>query len=345
MLAGCYTAVVTPFTQDLQLDQQGLEKLTEFQITNGISGVLAAGTTGESPTLDWQNHLQVIRTICDAAKGRCQAIAGTGSNSTRETLEGTEQAAKSGADAVLLVDPYYNGPSSLEIRREYVAPVAKEFPDLDVIPYVIPGRTGTQLLPEDLALLYKQYPNVRTVKEATGNLENMARTRACCGAEYTILSGDDDKTFDMITDQAIRASGVISVASNIAPRAMQQYVQALLDGDQKTAEERLKGLKPLFGLVTVKTQEETPYGPVTCRARNPLAIKTLMNILGMPSGPCRPPMGKMTAKGVEVVLQAARSVQQADPEVLAPIAEFFHVDIESRLGNDANWKNLSYEGY
>ncbi len=289
MLKGCFTALVTPFTNDQQLDRESLERLIEFQVTNGISGLLAVGTTGESPTLEWQEHNDVTRLVCEGTKGKCKAIAGTGSNSTRETLEGSEHAAKFGADAVLLVDPYYNGPSSLEIRREYVAPVAERFPEIDVIPYVIPGRTGTQLLPEDLAILYRQYPNVRTVKEATGSLENMARTRECCGDDYTILSGDDDKTFEMITSDAIRASGVISVLSNIAPRALTNFVTLLLEGKGAEAEGLLKSLKPLFGLVTVKTQEETPYGTVTCRARNPLAVKTLMNILGMPAGPCRQP--------------------------------------------------------
>jgi 4-hydroxy-tetrahydrodipicolinate synthase len=345
MLKGCFTALVTPFTNDHKLDQRALEKLIEFQVTNGISGVLAVGTTGESPTLEWQEHNDVTRLVCEGTKGKCKSIAGTGSNSTKETLEGSEHAAKFGADAVLVVDPYYNGPSSLEIRREYVEPVAKRFPEIDVIPYVIPGRTGTQLLPEDLAILYKQYPNVRTVKEATGDLKNMARTREVCGDDYTILSGDDDKTFDMITSDAIRASGVISVLSNIAPRALTNYVTLLLEGQRAEAEKLLEGLKPLFGLVTVKTQEETPYGAVTCRARNPLAVKTLMNILGMGAGPCRQPLGKMTKKGVQVVLEAAHTVQANAPEILAPVAEFFNVDIEDRLASEANWKDLSYEGY
>jgi len=345
MLKGCFTALVTPFTNDHKLDQRALEKLIEFQVTNGISGVLAVGTTGESPTLEWQEHNDVTRLVCEGTKGKCKAIAGTGSNSTRETLEGSEHAAKFGADAVLVVDPYYNGPSSLEIRREYVEPVAKRFPEIDVIPYIIPGRTGTQMLPEDLAILYKQYPNVRTVKEATGSLENMARTREVCGDDYTILSGDDDKTLDMITNDDIRASGVISVLSNIAPRALTNFVKLLLEGQREEAEKLLKGLKPLFGLVTVKTQEETPYGAVTCRARNPLAVKTLMNILGMQAGPCRQPLGKMTKKGVQVVLEAAHTVQANAPEILAPVAEFFNVDIEDRLSNEANWKDLNYEGY
>ena len=344
-MKGCFTALVTPFTSDHKLDRRALERLIEFQVTNGISGVLAVGTTGESPTLEWQEHNDVTRLVCEGTKGKCKSIAGTGSNSTRETLEGSEHAAKFGADAVLVVDPYYNGPSSLEIRREYVEPVAKRFPEIDVIPYIIPGRTGTQMFPEDLAILYRQYPNVRTVKEATGDLKNMARTRKVCGDDYTILSGDDDKTLDMITSDAIRASGVISVLSNIAPRALTKFVTLLLEGQRAEAEKLLKGLKPLFGLVTVKTEEETPYGAVTCRARNPLAVKTLMNILGMQVGPCRQPLGRMTKKGVQVVLEAAHTVQANAPEILAPVAEFFKVDIEDRLSNEANWKDLSYARY
>jgi len=153
----------------------------------------------------------------------------------------------------LLVDPYYNGPSSLEIRKEYVAPVAEKFPDLQIIPYVIPGRTGAQLFPEDIALLYKEFKNISTVKEATGNLDNMRRTRECCGPDFTILSGDDGLTFEMMTDSSIGAAGVISVASNIAPKAVSQMVKFLTNGKKDEARKICKALEPLFGLVTVKT--------------------------------------------------------------------------------------------
>ena len=153
MESGCYTAIATPYKDDA-VDYDGLEKLVEFQIQNGITGILAVGTTGESPVLTWDEHNKVIETVANKAKDKCICIAGTGSNNTREALQASEHAARQGVDAVLLVDPYYNGPSSLEIRREYVAPIARQFPQLEVIPYVIPGRTGAQLLPEDLALLY-----------------------------------------------------------------------------------------------------------------------------------------------------------------------------------------------
>jgi 4-hydroxy-tetrahydrodipicolinate synthase len=344
MLSGCFTALVTPFIE-LAVDTAGLDALVDFQIENGISGILAVGTTGESPVLTWDEHNQVIQRIADRAKGKCLRIAGTGSNNTKEALAATKHAAEIGVDAVLLVDPYYNGPSSLEIRREYVAPVARAFPDLDVIPYVIPGRTGAQLLPEDLALLYQAHKNVRTVKEATGNLENMKRTRHCCGPDYTILSGDDGLTFQMMSDPQIQGAGVISVASNVAPAAVVRMVRLLQDGQIAEAEALKKALEPLFGLVTVKTTEKTPMGEVVCRARNPLAMKALMAILGMPSGGCRQPLGKMSRKGIEKVLEAARTVQTRNPEIFAPVEAFFDVNIAQRLENPQNWENLYYKEY
>jgi 4-hydroxy-tetrahydrodipicolinate synthase len=344
MLVGCFTAIVTPFKNDT-VDYEGLEKLSEFQIKNGITGILAVGTTGESPVLSWDEHNRVIEIVSKKSKDNCVCIAGAGSNNTKESLEGTKHAVAVGADAVLLVDPYYNGPSSLEIRREYISPVAEAAPGIEIIPYVIPGRTGAQLLPEDLAILNKTYNNVNTVKEATGNLENMRSTRKCCGADFTILSGDDGMTFKMMLDPQIKASGVISVASNVAPGPITEMVRLLEQGKERDAQKLLTALEPLFDLVTVKTMEKTPYGEVVCRARNPLGFKTLMSILGMPSGGCRQPLGKMTRNGLETVLSAARKVQADTPEILKPVAEFFNVDIEQRLNNPSSWDGLFYEEY
>lgn len=345
MLKGCYTALMTPFTDSFEVDYASLDKLVEFQIAGGISGILAVGTTGESPTLTWEEHNRVIEAVVSKCKGRCGSIAGTGSNNTAETLESTGHAVDVGADAALLVDPYYNGPSSMEIRKEYVAPVAARFPAIEVIPYIIPGRTGAQLLPEDLAILSEQFANVNAVKEATGNIENMKRIRTCCGADFTVLSGDDDKTFTMMTDPSIKASGVVSVASNIAPRAVQDMTSLVEQGNITEAEKLMTALKPLFGIVTVKTQEDTPHGTVACRARNPLGAKTLMAILGMPGGPCRQPLGKMTKKGLQVVVEAGRAVWKNNPEILQPIADFFGVDVEARLNDESLVAGLVYEQY
>ena len=344
MFKGCFTALVTPFKDDA-VDYEGLGQLADFQIKNGITGILAVGTTGESPTLAWDEHNKVIQNVANKTRGKCVCIAGTGSNNTKETLESSKHAVDTGVEALLLVDPYYNGPSSLEIRREYVTPVARAFPDVQIIPYVIPGRTGAQLLPEDLAILNRDFDNVNMVKEATGSIENMKHTRACCGPDFTILSGDDGLTFEMMTDPEIMASGVISVASNVAPGPVTEMVKLLEQGNQAEAKKILSALEPLFGLVTIKTKEKTPYGEVVCRARNPLGIKTLMSILGMPSGGCRQPLGKMTKNGLEKVIEAARKVQSDNPEILKPVAEFFGVDIDARLSSLSSREGLCYEKY
>jgi 4-hydroxy-tetrahydrodipicolinate synthase len=344
MQSGCYTAIITPFDEDA-VDYDGLDRLVDFQIANGINGVLAVGTTGESPALSWKEHNQIIERIAKRTRNKSLCIAGTGSNNTREALEATRHAAQAGVDAVLLVDPYYNGPSSMEIRREYVAPIAAAFPELQVIPYVIPGRTGTQLLPEDIGLLSQKYKNVSSVKEATGNLTNMKRTRTCCGPKFTILSGDDGMTFDMMTDPDIQAGGVISVISNVAPGAVAELVRLLASQEIEQAEALKNDLAPLFGLVTVATTEKTPFGTVTARFRNPSAIKALMTILGMPCGGCRRPLGKLTPNAIEVVLTAARKIQATNPGILQPCADFFSVNIDARLNDPQTWKELVYSEY
>ena len=330
---------------DGAVDYDGLDQLAEFQITNGITGIVAVGTTGESPVLSWDEHNKVIEAIAKKTKGRCLCIAGTGSNNTTESFEATKHAAEVGADAVLLVDPYYNGPSSLEIRREYVTPIAAANPNIKIIPYIIPGRTGAQMLPEDLAILYKSYPNVNCVKEATANLENMRRTRQCCGDNYTIMSGDDGMTYEMMIDPEIKAAGTISVTSNVAPKALTRMVELLNEGNQSEANTLMMQLQPLFSLVTVTTTEKTPYGDVSCRARNPSAYKAMLAILGMPSGGCRPPLGRLTENGLNVVLDGLRRVYSYSPEILRPIEEFFNVDIGQRLEDPKIREGLYYKNY
>jgi len=342
VFSGCYTALITPMKKNHEVDYEEMRSLVEFQVKESVSGILAVGTTGESATLTWDEHNLVTEKVHEYLGGRGMTIAGTGSNNTEEAMKATEHAWDVGVRSVLLVDPYYNGPSSLEIRREYVEPVAKRFTEVQVIPYVIPGRTGTQLLPQDLAVLHSKHSNVRAVKEATGNVENMKLTRKLCGDDFDILSGDDNMTYAMMISQEIRASGVVSVTSNVAPGAVQDLAQSLLNGDIKKAKELSDALNPFFEVVTVKTEEQTPFGPAPCKARNPLPYKTLMNILGMPSGPCRQPLGKMTRKGIEIVLGAARKVYENNPEALKPVEEFFDVDLSKRLYEEKFWKGLFY---
>jgi 4-hydroxy-tetrahydrodipicolinate synthase len=265
-------------------------------------------------------------------------MAGTGSNSTKEALRGTKHAVEVGAQGALLVDCYYNGPSSLELRTEYYEVIAKAFRRAFIMPYVIPGRTGTKLEVEDLAILHRKYKNVRSVKEATGDLERMAKTRTLLGEDFDILSGDDDKTYDMMTRPDIRSSGVVSVMSNIVPGPIGEMVKAIRNGNMGKADRIKDVLDPLFKVVTVSTIESYEGFEVPAKFRNPLAIKTMMKGLGLPSGPCRQPLGKMTPKGVEVVRSALKAVYEKDKEILRPIQDFYKINIEERLSNDKYWK-------
>jgi 4-hydroxy-tetrahydrodipicolinate synthase len=334
---GCWTAMVTPFNRRGEVDFEGLEKNIQFQIENGAN-LVPTGTTGESPTLDWREHDRVITKTVKSAKGKAFVIAGTGSNSTREAMRGTKHAVEVGAHGALLVDCYYNGPSSLELRTQYYEVIAKAFRRAFFMPYIIPGRTGTKLEVEDLAILHRKFKNVRSVKEATGDLERMAKTRALLGEDFDILSGDDDKTYEMMTRQDIRASGVVSVMSNIVQGPIGEMVKAIRKGEMEKANRLKDILDPLFKVVTVNTIESYEGFEVPCKFRNPLAIKTMMKGLGLPSGPCRPPLGKMTPKGMEVVRNALKEVYAKDKEVLRPIQEFYKVNIEERLSNDRYWE-------
>jgi len=334
---GCWTAMVTPLDRKGEIDFEGLEKNIQFQIENGANLVPTA-TTGESPTLDWREHDRVITKTTKLAQGRAFVIASTGSNSTKEAMRGSKHAVEAGVQGLLLVDCYYNGPSSLELRTQYYEVIAKAFRRAFIVPYVIPGRTGTKLEVEDLAILHRKFKNLRSVKEATGDLERMAKTRTLCGEDFDILSGDDDKTFEMMTRNDIRASGVICVTSNIVPGAIGDMVKAIRDGNMERANRMKDVLDPLSKVVTVNTIESYEGFEVPCRFRNPLAIKTMMKGLGLPSGPCRPPLGKMTPKGVEVVRNALKWVYEKDREVLMPIQEFYKINVEERLTNDRYWK-------
>jgi len=216
-----------------------------------------------------------------------------------------------------------------------------------VVPYIIPGRTGTALSAEDLALLSREFSNVKAVKEATGDPERMIRTRQLVGNDFAILSGDDEFTFEMMARPGIRAAGVVSVMSNVVPKAIQEMTEKIISGDLTGAGNLRDALKPLFDIVTVKAKDERifPDGEkisVEDKFRNPLPLKTLMNGLGMPAGTCRRPLGRMSWEGVDKVRRAARTVWKNNPEILKPIEEAYGVKIEERLEKDGPWDKLAY---
>lgn len=338
---GALTALITPFEENGEVDWFGLASLIRFQISQGISGIVPTGTTGESSTLTETEHEKIIYHTLGFSED-VFVLVGCGSNCTAEAMRYIECAIKHKGTAVLLVDPYYNGPSSLELRKEYYGPIAKTFPNITIVPYIIPGRTGCALLPEDLAALNRELPNILAVKEATGDLTRMSRTRSLTSPVFQIFSGDDNRTFDMMTMPDIHACGVISVVSNIVPAAVQRMCHAILFGNIMVAKRIRDKLDPLFELVTVLAPRTINDNTVTDKFRNPLPIKTIMNVLGMPAGPCRQPLGKMSQEGLQKIRDTLSNVWAQSPEILQPIEACFDVNIYKRLEDDELWAKLSY---
>ena len=340
---GAYTALVTPFSSDGSLDLASYERLVRFQLDQGIDGLVPCGTTGESPTLEWDEHDALVESAARVSAGRRPILAGAGSNSTKEAIEATASVKARGADAVLLVDCYYNGPSSLELREEYYRRVLDAVPEIPIVPYIIPGRSGCALSPEDLALLHLEDPQrVPAVKEATGDLERMRHERTLAGPGLSILCGDDDLTLKMMRDEAIGASGVISVISNLAPAAVSAMTRTV---DAVEADRLASALAPLFRRVSfsVEGKRALPNGArVTAvdKFRNPVPVKTMMAGLGMLPATMRPPLGKMTKPAVAACREALAAVHAADPSVLGPIDAAFGVSIDARLRDDAIWSGL-----
>jgi 4-hydroxy-tetrahydrodipicolinate synthase len=342
-----WTALVTPFSTDRQVDNDSLRRLIEFQIEEGVDGVLPCGTTGESPTLSWQEHDSVVEATARTVEGRVAVLAGTGSNNTQEAIRSTAQAKEAGATAALLVDCYYNGPSTLELRTEYYERILDEVPDIPIVPYVIPGRSGCALSAADLAVLHLNDPKrVPAVKQATGDLERMRLDRKLAGSALSILSGDDELTLTMMRDEDIRGCGVISVLSNLVPGAIGGMVRAELSGDAEESDRLVGALGPILELVTcsVTAMRTLPNGQsveVTDKFRNPVPIKTMMAGLGILSSAKRAPLGRMSSAAVKRCRDALRAVHAADPGVLGPIEEAFDVRIDQRLGDDGVWSALA----
>ncbi len=232
-------AIVTPMREDGALDREALKSLIDWQIANGTSAIVAVGTTGESPTLDLHEHCEVIRLAVEYTAGRVPVIAGTGANATSEAIELTRCAIEAGANAALLVTPYYNKPTQEGLYRHHRA-IAKAC----VIPqilYNVPGRTACDLLPATVQRL-STVENIVGIKEATGNLDRVREIRKLCGERFEIYSGDDATGLDAMMQGA---RGVISVTTNVAPRAMADLCAAALTGDEKTARAINEKLMPL----------------------------------------------------------------------------------------------------
>ncbi|HUM82078.1 MAG TPA: 4-hydroxy-tetrahydrodipicolinate synthase, partial [Methanothrix sp.] len=265
-------AIITPFLQDESLDEEGLKRNIEYLNKTGIAGIVPCGTTGESATLTFEEHKRVVEIAVEASK--VPVIAGTGSNNTREAMELTRHAAKAGADAALLITPYYNKPNDRGMY-EHFKRIAENC-DIPIVLYNVPKRTGIDLKPELVAKL-SRIKNIVAIKEASGSLSQQSQiieqTRS---SDFVLLSGDDDLT---LPTMALGGQGVVSVVANVAPGKTVAMVEAVFKGDMEKARALHYELAPLVRAMFLET--------------NPIPVKTAHKYLGLANGPLRLPLGEM----------------------------------------------------
>ena len=243
---GLYTAIVTPFKNG-QVDYDAYKALIEAQIAGGVDGIVPMGTTGESPTVSTEEHLEIIRKCVEFVAGRCQVIAGTGANCTTEAIEMTKAAAAMGVDGTLQVCPYYNKPNQEGVYQHFKA--IAEATDLPIMLYSIPGRSGIEIAVDTVARLAADCPTIVAIKEAGGSVERVNQLVQALPADFAVLSGDDGLTVPFISCGAV---GLVSVTSNIAPAEMKALVDAAMSGDGKKAQELQKKYYPLMkGLMSL----------------------------------------------------------------------------------------------
>jgi len=271
---GSIVAIATPFAND-KVDEKNFTELIEFQIKNGTHGIVPCGTTGESPTLSTDEHERVIELCIQTVKGRVPVIAGTGSNSTAEAIVLTKHAAKAGADAALLVSPYYNRPTQEGLYRHFRA--VAESVDIPIILYNIQGRTAVNIEPATIARLASDCKNIIGVKEASGSLPQMMEIRRACPKNFLLISGDDALTLPLL---GIGGVGIISVAANIIPKDIAQLVETFAAGKLKAAQEQHYRMLPLVQSLFIET--------------NPVPVKAAMKMMGLCSDDVRLPLCKMS---------------------------------------------------
>lgn len=286
---GAITAMITPFNKDGSVDVEGLIQNTQFQIENGIAGLVPLGTTGESPTIRDEERAVIIKTVVETANRKVPVIVGTGTNSTRSTIEHTEAAKQLGADAVLIVNPYYNKPTQEGLYR-HVKAIATRV-DIPIILYNIQGRTGVNIETTTMQR-FKEFKNVIGVKEASGNFEQMKSVIQTMGPDFSVLSGDDNMTLQLLREGG---RGVISVVSNLLPRQVADMCKFALDSNWKEAENIDRFLQPLYKAAFIET--------------NPIPIKAAMNLLHRPAGPLRLPMCELSSEHEQELARVLREMR------------------------------------
>ncbi|MDE6659715.1 MAG: 4-hydroxy-tetrahydrodipicolinate synthase [Eubacterium sp.] len=274
IFTGAAVAIITPMNEDGTVNYEEFAKFVDWQLENGTDAIVICGTTGESSTLEVDEHIECIRWCINYVNGRCKVIAGTGSNSTASAIEMSKEACEDGADALLLVTPYYNKTSQRGLIAHYKA--IHDATDKPIILYNVPSRTGVNILPESAAEIAK-LPRVNGIKEASGNLEQIAKINELCGDDLNIWSGNDDQIVDVLERGG---KGVISVLSNVCPQETHDIVAKYLDGDKEGSkalmDKYMKLAKTLFCDV------------------NPIPVKEAVNMIGYKAGQCRLPLIDMT---------------------------------------------------
>jgi len=286
MFSGVFTALVTPF-RDGRIDYASLERIVEMQVQGGVDGVLPMGTTGESPTVSYEEHKEIIKKVVGLVNGRVKVIAGTGSNSTGEAICLSRAAEEYGVDGVLLVNPYYNKPPQRGLIAHFES-VAKEI-SIPIILYNIPGRTGINFLPESMKELIERVGNVVAVKEASGDIAQMMRIKELCGDRLTLLSGDDNLLLPVL---AVGGRGVVSVISNALPADVKKVITLYESGGIDDARKAFYRLLPLCRAMFYET--------------NPIPVKAAMEMLGHCSSEVRPPLAPLAPEYREKLKQALR---------------------------------------
>ena len=284
---GSGVAIVTPMKENLDVDFDKLEELINFQIDNGTDAIIIAGTTGESSTLTMEEHRRVIQAAVEFTKHRVPVVAGTGSNCTRTAIHLTKVAEEDGADAALIVTPYYNKATQKGLIAHY-GQIASET-KLPIILYNVPGRTGCNLMPETVATLVKENENIVGLKEATGNMAQASKTMYLCDGKLEMYSGEDGLVVPLLS---IGGLGVISVIANIAPRQTHDMVMSYLEGDlEKARQMQLKSL-PLVDALFSEV--------------NPIPVKKALNLMGMQVGSLRSPLCEMGEENAKKLEQAMK---------------------------------------
>ncbi len=278
MFKGSIVAIVTPF-KDGKIDEKALSDLIEWHISEGTNAIVPCGTTGEASTLDYDEHYRVIETTVNVVKGRVPVIAGTGANSTDETLMMTEKAKEMGVDGVLLVTPYYNKPTQEGLYRHYKK--VADAVNIPIVLYNVPSRTGVNLLPQTVARL-AEIKTVVAIKEATGNMKQVSEVIRLCGDNITVISGDD---FTSLTLLALGGKGAISVTANVAPRDMSGMFRAWEEGNIQDARRLHYKLEPLNQAMFIET--------------NPVPAKTALSMMGKIQEDVRLPLCAMSSENKE----------------------------------------------